>query len=116
MLGIQVSSTKAIYRGDGGQLLELEITDVGGASALMSMASWAAGEQDTQNANGFERSYRENGRMVHEVWDNGRMYGEYGVLIGNRFLVEISGEGNSINDLKGALSEINLAELESQAT
>jgi hypothetical protein len=116
MFGIQVSTTRATYQGDAGQMLELEIMDVGGASAIMSMASWAAIEEDSQTATGFERSYRQNGHMVHEVWNNESMSGEYGILIGNRFLVEISGAANSIDELKGALSELDLAELESQAT
>jgi hypothetical protein len=116
MLGIQVSTTSATYQNDSGDALELEITDVGGASALMSIAAWAGLEEESETASGFERSYHENGRMVHEVWDHNSRSGEYGILVANRFLVQVSGEADNIDDLKRALSEVDLSGLESRAT
>jgi hypothetical protein len=52
--------------------------------------------------------------MVHERWDGDS--GEYSVIVGNRFSVEISGQAASMDELKAALGAgVNLAGLEAAA-
>ncbi len=49
---------------------------------------------------------------MREVWNQKSNTGEYSVVVGNRFMVKVSGGGPSIDTLKGAANAINLAGLE----
>ena len=112
MFGVQVSQMRATYSDDADRYLELEITDFGGTAGLLSVASWAGIKHEWQNADGFERSYKVDGRAVHERWDNRSGNGEFGVVVGKRFLVQASGQVASIDTLKLAVASVDLAELE----
>src|SRR5262249_34411892 len=63
---LMVSKAHAEY-GDGAQKnVTLEISDSGGASGLMSLASWASMQEERQDENGEERTRKVDGRLVHE--------------------------------------------------
>jgi hypothetical protein len=111
-MGIQVATANGRYSDGAGRNLRLEITDSGGASGLMGLASWAMMEQERETDSGYERTRKENGRMVHEEWNRSSGSGEYGVVLGERFLVKVAGEAASVDDLKSALASVNLAGLE----
>ncbi len=115
MLGIQVSQTRATYSDAAGQSLELEIMDTGGASGLLGVATWANLEEETQTATGYERTYRENGRLIHEAWDSESGSGEYGVIAGDRFLVQASGNVTNIEVLRNAVASVDIVGLENLA-
>jgi hypothetical protein len=114
-LGLQMSQTRATYTNNAGNTLDLEIMDMGGASGLTSLASWAGVEESTRTATGYERTYRQDGRMIREAWDNQSRFGEYGVIVGDRFLVQVTGEADSIDTLKTAVASVDLAALERAA-
>jgi hypothetical protein len=111
-MGIQVATANGRYSDGAGRNLRLEITDSGGAAGLMGLASWAMMEQERETDSGYERTRKENGRMVHEEWNRSSGSGEYGVVLGERFLVKVAGEAASVDDLKSALASVNLAGLE----
>jgi hypothetical protein len=112
-IGIQVSNAKATYRNpQGGAELRLEITDTGGAKGVMALAGFAGMEQDKQTEHGYEKTYHQDGHMVHEEWDNGGS-GEFTVILGDRFVVAVHGSGvANIEALKAAVGGLNLAGLE----
>jgi len=112
-IGIQVSNAKATYRNpQGGAELRLEITDTGGAKGVMALAGFAGMEQDKQTEHGYEKTYHQDGRMVHEEWDNGGS-GEFTVVLADRFVVEVHGSGvPNIDAVKSAIAGLNLAGLE----
>ncbi len=113
-MGFEVSEAQADYGDGAGRNLRLEINDTGGAKGLIALAAWANVESEKQWNGGYERSYRADGRMVHERWDGDS--GEYSVIVGNRFSVEISGQAASMDELKAALAAgVNLAGLEATA-
>ena len=113
-MGFEVSEAQADYGDGAGRNLRLEINDTGGAKGLIALAAWANVESEKQWQGGYERNYRADGRMVHERWDGDS--GEYSVIVGNRFSVEISGQAASMDELKAALaSGVNLAGLEAAA-
>jgi hypothetical protein len=115
-MGLQVSEAAADYSDGAGRSLRLEITDSGGAQGFVALASWAQVEQEREWQGGYERDYRADGRMIHERWDGSSGSGEYGVVVGKRFMVEVSGNAASIDELKAALaSGVNLGALESVA-
>ena len=114
-MGMQVSSASGSYADEAGHNLHLEVTDAGGASGFMALAGWANVESETERDNGFERTRKEDGRMVHEQWNkngNGGGSGEYSTTLADRFMVKVTGDGQSIDDLKKALGSVNLAGLE----
>jgi hypothetical protein len=111
MFGMQVASAKARY-GEGDQQMNLELTDSGGAAALMALAGWANIEQSSEEGTRTERTGRENGRMVHEQWDSATKRGEYGLVLGDRFVVKVEGGADSLGELKSAAGELDLAGLE----
>lgn len=111
-MGIQVANATGQYSDGAGRTLRLEITDSGGASGLMGLASWATLEQDRETSSGYERTRKENGRMVHEEWNKDSGSGEYGVVLGERFMVKVAGSASSVDDLKSAVGGLNLAGLE----
>jgi hypothetical protein len=115
MMGMQMSQTRASYSDAGGQALELKTIESGGVAVLIGVAAWANIEEETQTATGYERTRRENGRLVHEVWDSSSGHGEYGVIVGNRFLVQASGNVTNIAVLRNAVASIDLAGLQSLA-
>ena len=69
-------------------------------------------EQERETGNSYERTRKENGRMVHEQWNSDSHSGEYGIVLGDRFLVKVAGEAGSVDDLKAAVGSLNLAGLE----
>jgi hypothetical protein len=115
-MGIQVSEASADYSDGAGRNLALEITDTGGAQGFVALAAWANVEQEREWDGGYERDYRADGRMVHERWDKANSSGEYGVIVGQRFSVKVSGNAASMDELKAALATgVNVAGLEAAA-
>ncbi len=113
-MGVQVSTGRATYRDANDNRLELEITDMGGAKGIMALAGFAGIESERQTEYGYEKTYKQDGRLVNERWDNSSHNGEFGIVLGDRFAVKLSGngEGLDMNVLKSALSSLDLGGLE----
>jgi len=112
-LGVQISKATATYADEGQRRLNLEITDTGSLKGLVGFASgWAGVEQDTETDTGYDKIYKSGGQLVHEKWDSRGNFGEYGVVVGDRFSVKVSGNAASIDELKAAVASVNLAGLE----
>jgi len=109
-MGMQVSEAHATF-GNDDRSLQLEITDTGSAKGLIALAGWASLEEETSTDDGYSKTYRDDGRMVHEQWNNSGS-GEYAVVVGDRFTVKVSGRASRFEDLKKALAEVDLAGLE----
>lgn len=116
--GIKVSVAEAQYNDDRGHSIRLKIQDTGGVSGLVSLVSWIAVEEDKQTPAGYEKTYKAGNRMTHERWSrptgqNTMGYGEYGVIVGERFAVQASGQVVDIDTLRSAVGSVDLARLES---
>lgn len=113
-IGVQVSLAEARYGNStqGSPSYELTITDMGGAKGMMALVGFANVEQEKQSEHGWERTSHQNGRLVHEQWDNSG-HGEYTIVLGDRFVVAVKGSGVANMDaIKAALGGVNLAGLE----
>jgi hypothetical protein len=111
--GIQVSKAEATYRDkDGGKSVTLQISDSGGVSGLVALAGWANVQEEKEDDNGFDRTRRQNGRLVHEKMSKTGS-NEFGLVLGDRFMVSAKGDGVDLNDLKAGVSSLDLAKLES---
>lgn len=111
-MGLQIASARADYSNDEGRSLQLEITDTGGAKGLMGLASWALVEQESETDTGYDKTFKSDGRLIHEQWDRESKRGEYAITLGQRFMVKVEGEADSIENLQGAVGSIDLAALE----
>ncbi len=113
MMGVQVAETKARYHDESGEhSLELEITDLGGAKGIATLAGFAVQESERESDTGYDKVYRQDGRMVHEEWNTGTGSGTYGLLIGERFAVKLHGQGFSMDELKEFAGTLDLSGLE----
>ncbi|HEY6598365.1 MAG TPA: Yip1 family protein [Pseudomonadales bacterium] len=111
-MGMQISEAHATFSDQGGRTLRLEITDTGSAKGFMALAGFVDVQEDKITNTGFSKTYKDDdGRIVHEQWDNGGS-GEYSVVVGDRFTVKVSGDAEEFDQLKAALNEVNLAGLE----
>lgn len=110
-MGMQVSNATAAYS-DGQHTLHLEIADTGSAKGIMALAGAVGVEADNETDHGYDKTYKQDGRLVHEQWDSQSKYGEFGIILGDRFSVKVSGNADSIDQLKAAVGSINLAGLE----
>ena len=113
-MGVQVSTGSATYRDASDNRLELEITDMGGAKGIMALAGFVGVESERETQDGYEKTYKQDGRMVNERWNGSSHSGEFGIVLGERFSVKLkgSGEGLDMNTLKSALGSLNLSGLE----
>lgn len=111
-MGMQISEATAEYSGDN-QRITLEVTDTGGARGFMAMAAAMAPEEEKETDHGYEKTYTADGNMIHEAWDTQSKSGEYSVVLGKRFTVKANGNVDSIDQLKQAVTSVDMSKLES---
>jgi hypothetical protein len=110
-LGIMVSKAEASYSDGAKKRIDLEISDTGGASGWVALASWANVQGEQEDQYGTEKTMKVNGRLVHEkAGKDGRS--EYTVVLGERFVVSAKGRGVELKTLKSAVSGLELGKLE----
>ena len=110
--GIMVAKAEASYGDGAGHSASLEITDSGGATGLLGMASWAALQGERDNDQLSERTERVGGRLVHQRISKTGGTHEYNVVIGERFIVTAKGDGIEFDSLRNAVTALDLQKLE----
>ena len=112
MAGFGVSTAEASYRDDSGQDININITDVAGMSvALMAVAAWSMGSIDKETENGYEKTTEYKGHKAFEKYDTQGKNGEISVIVANRYIVQVEGNGVSIDKIKSVLDDIDLDKL-----
>ncbi len=112
-MGLEITTATATYTDeDTGRSLDLEIVDTASAKGLLALAGFAGmmGERETDGT--VEKIFRDGDRQVREYWDRNSSSGEYSVIVGERFVVKVSGEADSVQALKAALKDVDLRKLE----
>lgn len=99
----------------GDSTIEISIIDSGAAGALMSMASAFGVEATTENANGFEKTHVVDGRMVMESLDRSVNSAKYGVVAGQRVVINAEGMGVSFDEVKAAVAAVGVEKVEALA-
>jgi hypothetical protein len=110
--GIMVAKAEASYGDGAGHSATLEITDSGGATGLLGLASWAQMQGERENDQVSERTERIGNRLVHQRLSKTGGTHEYNVVIGDRFIVTATGNGIEFSALRSAVSDLDLDKLE----
>ena len=110
--GLMVSKAEATYSDDGQKRVTLEVSDTGGVSGLMGLATWVGVQGEKDDDSGTERTQKVNGRLVHERTSKRGGDNEFGIVLGERFMVSAKGTVD-LNTLKAAVQTLDLAKLES---
>ena len=114
-MGMQVSTATGHYSNDQGANASVTITDIGSLTGLAAMATfaWASAEFDRDTGHGYEKTTRVDGHKAVEKWDSSSKSGEVSVIVADRFVVAVSGNDISMNDIKSAVGKVNLGKLNS---
>jgi len=107
-LGLQVSTAAATYSNESGREVRLEITDAGNARGLLGLASWVGMEGEKEENGRYEKTFREDDRLMHQEWDSHASYGQYTVVVGDRFTVKVEGSAGSVAELRDAAEQLDL--------
>ena len=111
-MGFSLSQAEGKYK-DGEASMTVNIVDTGGVGgmAMMGMAAWAMAEVDKETATGYEKTTRIDGNKAYEKYDNERQNGELGVLVGDRFVVTVTGRKVTMDQMMATLDDIDLGKL-----
>ena len=72
-------------------------------------------EHSQEDADGYERVFKDGNQMVTEKWSKSGSSGAYGVVVADRFMVEAEGRAASIDELKAAVATVDQGDLEDLA-
>ncbi len=92
----------------GQDTARLSVTDLGSMGALAALGSAFNVQSNKTTSDGYERTSTTDGRMTSEKWANGSRHGEYTTVVGNRFVVEVSGNAQNIDQLKALVGSVDL--------
>jgi hypothetical protein len=108
---IMVSKAEATYGDGADREVRLEITDTGGVSGLVGLASWTGVQEERESADGYSRTQKVDGRLTHmESSKSGD--DEFAVVIGGRFMVSAKSSTLDVDALRAAVARLDLGKLE----
>ncbi|MEO8575234.1 MAG: hypothetical protein ABI556_00975 [Gemmatimonadales bacterium] len=113
-MGMQISNAEGRYSDGAGKSMTIKITDIGSMTGLAGMAAyaWSATEIDRDSDTGYEKTSTFNGFKSHEKYDKSSKSGEVSVLVGGRFVAEVSGNNVDMDAMKDALTKVDLKKLD----
>lgn len=119
--GYTVSSAEAVYRSDDGdgRMVTLTINDLGSMQSVARMGlNWLSSEIDEETESGFRRTTEYKGhKAVESYQDSGRSTrGQKSVFVDGRFVVDVTGENVSFDDIEEVVAAVPLDDLEATAT
>lgn len=98
-----------------GKRFNLRVIDMAAIGGLAGIASAMGVEHSQEDADGYERVFRDGDRMVTEKWSKSGSSGSYGVIVGDRFMIEADGQAANIDELKAAVATVDQGDLEDLA-
>lgn len=112
--GVAGSEAAGVYT-KGDAEIRLSVTDLGAAGALAGMAGAFNVQSSSEKDGKYEKVGKVNGRMTQESYDRSTKEGKYSVLVGDRFMIAVQGQGASIDELKAVVAAVNPDKLEGLA-
>lgn len=115
-MGVNLATASANYEANGGEL-ELVITDTGNLSGPMRMGltGWATAQINSQTDTGYEKTITYQGCKAVEQYDRQNKQGTLRVFAADRFVVEITGTGVTMETIKQGMDQIDLKKLAQSA-
>jgi hypothetical protein len=112
--GFSFGTAKANYA-KGDQRITLSLMDMGalGAFAALGGAFGANASEETETA--YTKIGNVDGRMTVEEFNRETKTGKYGVVVGDRIMVEAAGSGAGMDALKAAVGAVDLSRVEALA-
>lgn len=105
--GFSGATASAIYtRGEAS--LDVAVVDLGAAGALAGLAGTLGVQATTENANGYQRTTTQDGRMVIERLDRAAKTASYSTIVENRIALSVNGSNISEADVKGVVGAIDI--------
>jgi hypothetical protein len=113
-MGMTVTFAEGIYEADDGGNIHVKISDNAGIGGFMAFAQagWAASEIDRESDTGFERTTTYGKNKAREEYDNNGKSGKVDILVGGRFMVEVSGNNVTWETIQAAAKKVDLTKLE----
>ena len=108
--GMVTSNARAEYD-KGEQHLRVELLDLGSMSKLMAQAG-AAVQGEREDSASAERTWQEGGRTLHENYRKDGSMAQYTTTLRNGVVVELTGHRMTLDEVKAASSQLDLATLE----
>ncbi len=114
-MGVDVSNAEGRYEATDGQgaHVTIKFTDVGNMSGQMrlGMASWAMTQYSRESDTGYEKTSTFNGYKAFEKYDTQNKEGTVSVWVADRFIVEVAGDGVTMDTLKQMLGKVDFKKL-----
>ena len=114
-MGFTISRAEADYNNeDYSQRIDIEISDLTGASGFAGLAAWgwAMADIDKETETGYEKTTKYKGHNAFEKYDNQDLYGSIEVLVSGRFMVSVNGNNVPMSAIKSAVDQIDIGKLE----
>ena len=114
-MGFTISKAEADYNNEEhSQSIDIEITDLAGASGFAGVAAWgwAMADIDKETETGYEKTIKYKGHKAYEKYDNEYQNGSIEVLVSGRFMVSVNGNSVPMEIIKNAIDEIDIGKLE----
>lgn len=112
VMGMTIAFAVADFQSDDGQYVSVKISDMGGTGSLGAMmGGWTMMDIDRETDTGYERTTTIKGCKAMETYDSSDKRGEINVMVGQRFMVEVSGNGVSDQTLREAVEKIDFEKL-----
>lgn len=107
-MGMSFSSVKADY-GQGAHSISFKLQDLGAVSALtMAMGAWAQSTVNRETQTEVERVFQRDGVSVKEEYRKDGSRAEIAMMLGNGVMVEVQGNGVSMDNLRSAVAALDL--------
>ncbi|MBN1482995.1 hypothetical protein EH223_13755 [candidate division KSB1 bacterium] len=115
MFGLRISQAEATYEGKKEGRIEISIIDYGSVKGIAGKAvgAWMSAEIDNESDDGYEKTTEFKGYKAFEKYSFKDKKGTLSVIIAERFLVDVDGNGVDMSDIKKGMSGVNLKKLKS---
>lgn len=115
MFGLGISQAEATYEGRKNGHIQISIIDFGSVKGIAgkAMLAWMSAEIDNESDAGYEKTTEFKGYKAFEKYSIKDKKGKLSLIVEERFLVDVDGEGVNMSDIKKGMSGVNLNKLKS---
>ncbi len=114
-MGVDVSNAEGRYEATDGQgaRVTIKLTDIGNMTpqVRLGMASWAMAQYSRETDTGYEKTTTFNGYKAYEKYNTQDKEGTVSVFVADRFIVEIDGNGVTMDTLQQMLGKLDFKKL-----